>query len=94
MSTIQPTTEQGLETLIDETIADIQRHEVGSMEYEVAVDTLVKLYELKAKDKPQRISPDTLATVAANLLGIAIIVVFEQNHIMTSKSLNFIRKLW
>lgn len=93
MFPVKPTVKTGLDKVIDETIEDIRRHDLDTKEYQIAVDTLVKLYEMKAKTKPQTISPDTIATVAANLLGIAIIVGYERMNIVTSKALNFVARL-
>ena len=60
-------------------------------EYASTVDQLTKLYALK--ETPCRLSPDTLATIAANLLGIALIVGYERANVMTSKATGFIGKL-
>lgn len=38
----------------------------------------------------RRISPDTIAIVAGNLIGIVIILGFERGHIITTKALGFI----
>lgn len=89
----KPTEKPELERVIDETIEDIRRLPLDSEEYAVAVDTLVKLYSLKEKPSERRVSPDTMATVAANLLGIAVIVGYERMNIMTSKAVNFLMKL-
>ena len=41
-------------------------------EYAKMADQLVKLYKLKEVDSKRKISPDTLATVLGNLIGIAL----------------------
>jgi hypothetical protein len=43
--------------------------------------------------KPKRVSPDTLAAVAGNLLGIIVIVGYENKHVITSKALSFLKAL-
>lgn len=61
-------------------------------EFESAVRQLVKLEELKEKEAKRRISPDTLLIVGGNLLGILIIVGYEQKHVMVSRALNFVSR--
>lgn len=61
--------------------------------YVTMVDQLLKLYSLKEINSPMRVSPDTMATVAANLIGIILIVGHERVHVVTSKALSFIMKL-
>ena len=40
----------------------------------------------------RRVSPDTMAIVAGNLLGIALIVGHERMNVVTSKALGFVLK--
>lgn len=83
---------------LDEVIDTIKSSLIGMDEstevYSDAADQLVKLYTLRAEtDRKQlSVSPDTLLIVAGNLLGILIIVGYEQRHVITSKALSFIIK--
>lgn len=63
--------------------------DLGSDEYERLLTELERITQLKTNDRRPRVSRDTLVIAAANLLGILIIVAYEQNHVMTSKGLNF-----
>lgn len=81
--------EQEIETLIDE----MSYYPRNSDEYSQMANQLVKLYSLKETDSKRRITPDTLAIVAGNLLGIILIVGHERMNVVTSKALNFILKL-
>lgn len=65
----------------------------ASAEYANIADQLTKLYELKQKDKPDRVSRDTLVMVAANLIGIAVIVGHERTHVIATKAGNFVQKI-
>lgn len=47
---------------------------------------LKQLEEMKAKAKRSPVSSDTIALVAGNLLGILIIVAYEQKHVLSSKA--------
>lgn len=83
---------QGLEKTIDDLISDIAGYEGDTDDYTKMVDNLETLYKLKLEDKPDRVKLDTIAIVAANLLGIIIIVGFEKSHVMTSKALSNLLK--
>lgn len=85
--------DQLLNETIDRVMLDMKTEDPNSEKFAVMTDQLVKLYALKNENRSRRISPDTLATIAANLLGIGIIVGHERTHIVTSKALTFIRKL-
>jgi len=61
---------------------------VDSEEYPKLMGYLERLRKLKQQDKQQPISRDTILMVAGNLLGILLIVAYEQKHVMTSKGLN------
>lgn len=79
---------------LDETITQLIRQMDGftgdQEEYATMVDQLDKLYKLRQNDKPDRVSKDTLAIVAGNLVGILVIVGYEQRHVITTKALSFI----
>lgn len=61
---------------------------LASEEYKTMMDHLERLYEMKAKARPNRVSRDTIVLVVGNLLGIIVIVAYEQKHVMTSKGLS------
>lgn len=82
-----------LDEALDEVFAELKATTADTPEYAKAVKQLTKLYKLKEIDSKKRVSPDTLALIAANLGGIAIIVGYERANIMTSKALGFIRQL-
>lgn len=85
----------GLEKAIDRLHDDMQTVDPDSDQYAKMADNLTKLYKLRECDKPERRgpSPDTLALITANLIGIGIIVGYEQKHVVTSKALGFLKKL-
>ena len=50
---------------------------------------LDRLYEMKRNDTPKlKITGDTLAIVAGNILSVAMIIAFEQKGVWTTKSMN------
>lgn len=83
----------GLDEAIENVFSEMKGFTAESDEYVVMVDQLTKLYALKACDKPDRISNDTLVIVIGNLIGIVMIVTHERTHIVTSKALPLLMKL-
>lgn len=82
----------GLEKTIDELIVAMTKVDKNTPEYTKMVDNLDTLYKLKALDKPERVSRDTLAIVAGNFAGVLLIVGFERANVLTSKALSTLLK--
>ena len=85
-----------LDSTIENLISELAGLE-SSEEYGAAVASLKILMELRIADKAAAksftMSPDTIAAVAANLLGIAMILGFEKANVITTKSLSFVPKM-
>jgi hypothetical protein len=83
-------------SVLDEPIAkvltDMNTYGADSPEYPTLINHLEKLNRMKAEERGNRPSPDTMAIVAGNLLGILIIVAYEQKHAMVSRGLGFVIK--
>jgi hypothetical protein len=61
--------------------------------YAITLDQLTKLQKLHLEtNSKSRVSPDTLAGVAANLTGILLILNYEHAHVFTSKAAAFVWK--
>lgn len=81
---------------LNRAITDVHSHlddyPPESKEYAAMADQLVKLYAQKKEIPSKRPSPDALVTVAGNLFGILVIVIYEKHNVFTSKALGFIGK--
>jgi len=90
-----PKPKTGLEEAIDRLHDDLKTVDPDTKQYAKMTKNLTALYKLRADDKSDAwpVSPDTVAIIAANLLGIAIIVGYEQKHVITSKAMTFVQKL-
>jgi len=78
---------------VDEIIEIMSHTDRGSEEYKKLAANLELLIKAKSIYKdPARIDANTLAIVLGNLIGIAIIVGYEEGHIITSKALGFVLK--
>lgn len=81
-----------LDEVIDDLLVKLESLHTDTEEYTAVVDQLTKLYALKQAETPKRVSMDTLAIVAGNLLGILLILNHERASIMTSKAVGFVLK--
>jgi hypothetical protein len=77
-----------LDVQIERILDEMSSIDVSDEEYPQLITRLEQLYKLKDKQRPSRVSRDTLWTVAGNLFGILLIVAFERTHVMTSKGFN------
>jgi hypothetical protein len=82
--------DQGNES-IEREIASVldQMETIGVMDerYPIMIGHLEKLNDIKTKNRSQ-INLDTLALIGGNLLGIILIIAYEQKHVITSKGLS------
>lgn len=83
-------------TTLDELIRSVQTqmdsYDAHSDEFIRMAEQLETLYKIKAMPRQNRVSADTVATIAANLAGIALIINYERLHIITTKAFGLIAK--
>lgn len=78
-----------LETQINAVLNKMSEVGPDSEEYRKLIVYLDRLNSMKVSNRPHRISGDTMAIVVGNLLGILIIVAYEQKHVMSSRAFGF-----
>lgn len=83
----------GLQKAIDDLLNEMNSVTGDTEEYSKMVKQLAELYKIREQSAPKRISPDTAAIVAGNLIGIFVIVGHERANVVTSKALSFVMKL-
>lgn len=88
----KPKDDPKLEEAIDTVLLEMKGYTPASEEYASMMGHLNLLYKIKDQERPDRVSLDTLATIGANLAGIALILAYERTHIITSKALGFVMK--
>jgi hypothetical protein len=81
-----------LEAAVNKALLDLNNHPVGSEEYQKSLDALTKLHKLKEEEKSSPVSRDTLAVIAANLLGIFMIIKHERVNVITSRAFGMLLK--
>lgn len=70
---------------IDVILKEMRRIGVNSEEYPKMMTHLERLSELKVKERQEPVSRDTIALIIGNLVGIVLIVAYEQKHVITSQ---------
>jgi len=65
----------------------------ATAEYAAMATQYDKLCEAESRKKERRVSLDTIAIIAANLVGIVLIMHYEQVHVLSSKAVSFVPKL-
>jgi hypothetical protein len=82
-----------LETAINRALSELESQDVGSKEYTMIVNDVVKLHKMKEDEKPDSVSMDTAATIAANILGILLIIRHENVNVISSQAMSKLMKL-
>jgi hypothetical protein len=81
-------TPSNVQPVIEDLISTMAGYDATDEDYSTMVANLKVLTEAKAiEPTPRKISPDTIVIVAANLIGVAAILLFERNNVITSKSM-------
>lgn len=80
------TEEDGIDKQIKRILDDMDMFGPGSEEYDILLPQLKKLMKLKDTKKSKSIDPNTVVLVVGNLVGILIIVMYEEKHVITSKA--------
>ena len=85
-------TEEHLDILIERVVSDMELYGPDSEEYTNLVKQLETLNLMKASKWWTRLSWDTVLIVLGNLLGILVIVAYEERNVITSKALSMTQK--
>ena len=77
-----------VERLMDEQLEQLMDQAKTQKEVAEVLALIERREELKSKKK--RLSPDTIAVIAGNLLGIILILGYERANVITTKALGFV----
>lgn len=87
----EPKNKTKLTREVGKLLDELNEYSPDSPEWDPLMEKLERLTALQARDK-KSIDPNTIALVAGNLLGILVIVAYEQKHVFTSKGLSQLLK--
>ena len=80
-----------LDKEIDRILLELEDLDSLSEEYNRLLGRLNLLYDAKSKEKDKKsVSPDVVWTIAANLLGLGLIMNHEKLNVISTKALNFV----
>src|SRR5690606_2356005 len=77
---------------ITKLVDELEQYDPTDPEFANAIEKLEQIVKVQGQKAQRSINPDTLLIVGGNLLGILIIVAYEQKHVLTSKASGFILK--
>jgi hypothetical protein len=80
--------ETPIDAEINRVLERMQAIEVENEKYPNMLDYLERLNKMQSSNKAPRVSRDTIAIIVGNLLGILLIIAYEQKHVITSRSFN------
>jgi hypothetical protein len=81
-----------LEDPIDLVLTRMREFGPENEEFGDFVKHLDALMDMKAEERRSRIDPNTVLIVLGNLLGILVIIAYEQKHVMVSRALGFVNR--
>ena len=82
-----------LDTLIDDQVQKLAEVGLHDEKADEILTRIEKLHKMSTAQRSHRVSPDTMVTVAANLVGIALIIKHEHVNVITSKAMSMLPKL-
>jgi hypothetical protein len=82
--------ESKLEKPIDAVLNSMELYGPESDEFAKLMRHLDDLNTMQTQERQRRVSPDTVAIVAGNILGILIVVAYEQKHVVVSKAMGML----
>lgn len=80
--------DEELDARIHKLLQEMSGLEILTDDYQNHLTTLERLTELRERNTKAKVSKDTVLLVAGNLLGLILIMAYEQKHVMTTKGLN------
>lgn len=81
-----------LQREIDRVHADMQMLEVGSEPYNEKLKAYERLTLLTINEKTSGVSPDTKAIIIGNLVLAALIIGYENAHVITTRAITMFLK--
>jgi hypothetical protein len=87
-----PRRQRLLESELERALTRLRTELPNSEDYPKMLTIVERLHELMDDEKPSAVSKDVMLTVAANLLGILLIIKHESVNVISSKALSFVMR--
>lgn len=88
-----PNHQRMIESELERAISAMRTEMINGDEYAKTLNRVERLHGLMNKEQPRTLSKETILTVAANLIGIILIIKHEHVNVITSKALGFVTRL-
>lgn len=89
----KPLHQRLIEREIESAFRELNHLGVDSKEYGIVMDRIVTWNTLLEKEKPTRVSRNTLALIGANLLGIVLVITHEHvGNVITTRAFNLLTR--
>lgn len=85
-----PEHQRMIESELERALTAMRTEMVDGEDYVKRLNIVERLSGLMDKEKPKTLSKDTMLAVAANLIGIILIIRHENVNVITSKALGFV----
>ena len=85
-------TQRSIESELERALTRLKSEMVDSEDYVKALSHVERLHKMMDREKPSNVSKDTMLTVAANLIGIFLIIKHESVNVISSKAVGFIMR--
>lgn len=82
-----------LEQETERVLRILNGQEIGSQDYVKTMKALTDLHKMREEETPNPVSRDTLAIVGANLLGILMVIRYENVNVIVSRAMSMILRL-
>jgi len=90
--TEMPNTKRTISNEIDRLVGELEKLDPDSQEYEARANRLEVLCKARGIKPDRLVSTDVLVASAVNILGILLILNYENLHVVSSKALGFVLK--
>jgi hypothetical protein len=87
-----PVEKTGLEKARDDSLIELNSFHADQDEYAKVMAHVKTLTELIQLEKPEKLSPNTLATVLGNAFIAVLVVGYESKNVVTTKVIPFLNK--
>jgi len=88
----QSTNQRLIEGELDRALIHMKAETINTEDYAKVLSLAERLHKMLDKDNPESVSKNTMLAVAANLVGIILIIKHEHVNVISSKAVGFIMR--
>lgn len=77
---------------LERAVRELKNHPIGSEEYNKTLEVIIKLHRMRSEETSDPVSKDTVALIAANLLGIVMVIRHEHVNVIVSRAMGMVMR--